>query len=146
MNAKHLQTNLSLSADQLAQHGVVYQYITPDPQTYQTSLDHWKQQRNYIAQDQITLTPNTPNLETLLEKFSKEHLHTDDEVRYILSGSGIFDIRSIQDEWIRLTVHAGDFIIVPANMYHRFTLTDEKKIDAIRLFKENPSWVPIYRT
>jgi 1,2-dihydroxy-3-keto-5-methylthiopentene dioxygenase len=42
-------------------------------------------------------------------------------------------------------VEAGDFILVPANRHHLFYLSPLKMIRAVRLFKDNPSWTPIYR-
>ncbi len=145
MQTFYLESTKLMTPLTLEQQGLLYQYLPPNQATYQAALDKWKTERGYTAQDQIQLTPQTENLNTILAKFDKEHLHTDDEVRYILDGAGIFDIRSKENDWIRILVQAGDFLIVPANMYHRFFLTEEKSIHAIRLFKENPSWVPIYR-
>jgi 1,2-dihydroxy-3-keto-5-methylthiopentene dioxygenase len=75
----------------------------------------------------------------------EEHLHTDDEVRFLLSGSGVFEIRSLDDRWMKVIVEPSDFILVPANRFHRFYLTDEKKIQCVRLFKDQSGWTPIYR-
>jgi 1,2-dihydroxy-3-keto-5-methylthiopentene dioxygenase len=137
--------NKPISQDQLRAQGIFYEYILPSPVSYQLALNQWKTHRSYTAQDEIKITPQTPNLEGILDMFYKEHLHTDDEARYILKGTGIFDIRSQDDKWMRVKVEPGDLIIIPANRYHRFKLTDEKTITAIRLFKDNPSWTPIYR-
>ena len=41
----------------------------------------------------IDVRPETLNLDTMLAKFSREHWHDDDEVRFIVEGRGLFHIR-----------------------------------------------------
>ena len=99
----------------------------------------------YPVQDEVQLSPETENLEAICDKFKDEHLHTDDEVRFVIEGAGIFDIRDDEDVWIRVVVEPGDLIVVPKDRYHRFFLTDEKTIRCKRLFKDSAGWTPHYR-
>ncbi|MEM6996960.1 MAG: cupin domain-containing protein [Myxococcota bacterium] len=131
--------------DDLHAVGVKTDVMPVDPDAYQPPLDALKSAAGYVEQDIVELSPDTENLEAICAKFSDEHLHTDDEVRYVLAGEGIFDIRSADDRWMRVTVEVGDLIVVPANLHHRFLLTERKHIRCVRLFKDASGWVPHYR-
>jgi 1,2-dihydroxy-3-keto-5-methylthiopentene dioxygenase len=133
------------SLDHLAAVGVTYERLEVDPDAFQPPLDALKSARGYVEQDIIELRPDTPNLDAICDKFKDEHLHADDEVRFVLEGEGIFDIRDAADRWVRVTVESGDLIVVPANLHHRFFLTDQKHIRCVRLFKDASGWVPHYR-
>ncbi|MSP74226.1 MAG: cupin domain-containing protein [Myxococcales bacterium] len=134
-----------LTASDLAAQGVYFQQLPLDPERYQGPLDEVKADNGYIEQDIVALDPHTPNLEAICAKFIDEHTHDDDEVRFVLEGAGIFDIRSTDDRWMRVQVDAGDLIVVPKGRNHRFLLTEARSIRCVRLFKDAAGWVPIYR-
>ncbi len=136
----------AISADALEAQGVLYARISTEPNQYRAPLDKVKSDHAYVEEDIIELRPDTPNLEGICAKFIDEHYHDDDEVRFVLGGEGIFDIRSTDDRWMRVVVEKGDLIVVPAGRHHRFMLTDKKAIRCVRLYKDESGWVPHYRT
>lgn len=133
----------ALTADQLREFGVVHQRLPVDARA--AELARIKREHGYLAEDEVSLSKETENLEAICAKFDKEHFHTLDEVRFVVEGEGIFDVRDERDRWVRIAVEAGDLIIIPARMYHRFFLTESKKIRCARLFVNHEGWTPLYR-
>ena len=146
MNAYFLdQPELAISGDDLARHGVFYRQLPVAEADYAESLQKLRDERGYVQMDEVRLNEQTPNLAGLLDKFFKEHLHTDEEIRFLTDGAGIFDLRDDQDRWMRVHVVAGDLIIVPANLHHRFALDEQKSIVCKRLFQNTLGWEAVLR-
>jgi len=111
---------------------------------YAPYLDALKQKGGYITADVIDVNAQTPNLEAMLDKFRDEHHHDEDEVRFILSGQGVFHIHPASGPVVAVTVQAGDLLLVPTGTQHWFDLCEDKQIRAIRLFQDPAGWTPIY--
>nr|XP_018627853.1 1,2-dihydroxy-3-keto-5-methylthiopentene dioxygenase 2-like [Nicotiana tomentosiformis] len=58
---------------------------------------------------------------------------------------GYFDVPDSNGAWIRIWVKKGGLIVVPAGIYHRFTLDSSNNIKAIRLFAGDPIWTAYNR-
>ncbi len=145
MKAIWLETGKDITAEELNAQGVSYRRLPTEEAAYKPPLEKIMGENGYVTMDQVKMWPEMQNFDALCQKFVGEHLHTDDEVRFVLAGSGVFEIRSLDDRWMKVTVEPQDFISVPANRYHRFYLTDEKKIQCVRLFKDQSGWTPLYR-
>lgn len=113
-------------------------------QVFRSEIDDLSRKRGYVTEDVISLSPTTPNLDQLLESFKAEHHHTDDEVRFIVSGHGIFAIKGRDGRYFDVELEPGDLISVPQNYRHYFTLMEDRQVVAIRIFKTTEGWVPIY--
>jgi 1,2-dihydroxy-3-keto-5-methylthiopentene dioxygenase len=88
-----------------------------------------------IVQEIISISKDTlPGYEEKIKTFYQEHIHTDEEIRYILDGAGFFDVRDFEDRWIRIHCKRGDLIILPEGIYHRFTL-DEGNYTKVSMMK-----------
>lgn len=151
--------------DFLAGINIVYEYWEPVADlsqdasaeevlsAYSKRINELKSRGGYVTADVIIVNKNTPGLDAMLAKFNIEHRHDEDEVRYILSGRGLFHIHSQQqqqqqrqqrDQVVAVEVEAGDLICIPRNTLHWFDLCGDRKIRAIRLFQNVSGWTPYY--
>ncbi|EPG66110.1 acireductone dioxygenase [Leptospira wolffii] len=121
--------------------------VDEEKETLLKNLDYrfevLKEKEGYQSRDLIVLHPDVPGLGEMLAKFDKVHYHTDDEVRYIVDGSGVFGF-ALGGEKFLVKVFKNDFISVPKNTNHWFTLDENKRIKAVRYFQDMSGWVPNY--
>ena len=79
-------------------------------QAFQVEIDDISERRGYQASDIISLSDSNPNLDELLKNFERKHIHTDDEVRYIVSGHGVFIIQGKDERFFEVHLTPGDLI------------------------------------
>ncbi len=111
---------------------------------YAPEIQRLIQRGNYVTADVINVSPSTPNLEALLDKFNKEHTHDEDEVRFVVDGSGVFHVNPVSNPVFAVEMHSGDLINVPRGTRHWFNLCGDKTIKTIRLFQDPSGWTPHY--
>ena len=111
---------------------------------YAAEIDRLKKSGGYVTADVIDVKPDTPNLDMMLAKFSREHWHDEDEVRFIIEGRGLFHIHPASGPVFAIEVEAGDLIRVPRGTHHWFDLCVDRRIRAIRLFQDTSGWTPHY--
>ena len=153
---RHIEDSSEISAF-LAPFGITYERwdlggsrVNPDASNdeilaaYAPEVNRLKERGGYVTADVINVTPETPNLEMLIAKFNKEHTHSDDEVRFIIKGRGLFHIHPPQGPVFAIQLDAGDLINVPAGTKHWFDFCQEHSVRAIRLFKDPAGWTPAY--
>jgi 1,2-dihydroxy-3-keto-5-methylthiopentene dioxygenase len=87
-------------------------------EAYRPEIERLKAAGGYVTADVINVTPQTPGLQQMLDRFNKEHRHTEDEVRFIVRGRGIFHINPVDQPVFALQVGPGDLINVPAGTRH----------------------------
>jgi len=111
---------------------------------YAPEIERLKKAGNFVTADVINVNPQTPNLDTMLAKFAKEHTHSEDEVRFTVRGSGVFHIHPKNGPVFAIQVESGDLINVPAGTEHWFDLCNDRTIRCIRLFQDQSGWTPHY--
>lgn len=119
--------NVPVTAEQMRELGICYWKFDADAYEYPVKAVPWdpkdavdpklkqlRDDRGYSYADIITIHPDTlPGYEEKLKMFFEEHIHDAEEIRYVLSGSGYFDVRDKNDKWVRVHVKKGDLMTLP---------------------------------
>lgn len=111
---------------------------------YGPEIERLRARGGFVTADVINVNPQTPNLDAMLAKFSKEHTHSEDEVRFTVRGSGVFHIHPPGGPVFGVQVESGDLINVPKGTRHWFDLCNDRTIRCIRLFQDMSGWAPLY--
>ena len=111
---------------------------------YAPEIERLNKRGGFVTADVIDVNPETPGLDAMLDKFKVEHTHDEDEVRFVVDGSGIFHVNPVSNPVFAVEMHAGDLINVPRGTQHWFNLCKDKTIKTIRLFQDPSGWTPHY--
>ncbi|GAA3670616.1 acireductone dioxygenase [Nonomuraea antimicrobica] len=112
---------------------------------YRTEVERVIAEEGYTFVDVAQLhpddSPDWPERATAArQKFLNEHTHDDDEVRYFVSGSGIFYLH-VNGKVHAVLCEAGDLLSVPRNTTHWFDMGTEPDFTAIRFFHDDDGWI-----
>ncbi|KAF7003061.1 hypothetical protein CFC21_018442 [Triticum aestivum] len=130
-----------LPLSKLQEIGVLYWHLDPKRPESEEELAKIRKDRGYNYMDHLNICPGKlADFEEKLKNFFTEHKHADEEIRYSLEGGGYFDVRDKDDKWVRIWIKEGDIIVLPAGIYHRFTLDAANQVKLMKLFLGEPVW------
>lgn len=127
--------NIPVSVEELQSIGICYwkmpdvdKYDYPalavpyDPKdTADPKLQALRDSRGYSYADIITVHPDhLPNFNDKIKAFFEEHIHDAEEIRYALGGSGYFDVRDLNDRWVRICIEV--CFVICGGLYYRVWL------------------------
>ncbi|OAX37929.1 Acireductone dioxygenase [Rhizopogon vinicolor AM-OR11-026] len=142
-------SGVEVSDDILRSIGVLHRHIPIDAEgKYEQEVAAVAKERDYKDQDIISISKEGLGdaYEPMLNAFYNEHMHEEEEIRYLLEGCAFFDVREHSSErWIRCHTGVGDLLVMPPGIYHRFTLDMGNQLKAMRFFKNEPKWVAYNR-
>ncbi|WP_214414811.1 1,2-dihydroxy-3-keto-5-methylthiopentene dioxygenase [Sphaerisporangium fuscum] len=112
---------------------------------YRAEIDRVIAEEGYTFVDVARLRPDggadwPERASAARQKFLNEHTHDDDEVRYFVSGSGIFYLHT-GGRVHAVLCEAGDLLSVPKNTTHWFDMGTEPDFTAIRFFHDDDGWI-----
>jgi 1,2-dihydroxy-3-keto-5-methylthiopentene dioxygenase len=108
--------------------------------TYAELVTRERDAHGYASIDVVSVSPSTPNLAALRQKFLSEHTHVENEARFMVEGAGAFYLRC-GGEVLILELTAGDLISVPDGTRHWFDMGAQPRFTAIRFFTRPDGWV-----
>ncbi|XP_065049503.1 acireductone dioxygenase 2-like [Musa acuminata AAA Group] len=134
----HCEPKKFVSLDKLADLGIVTWRLNAENHENDEDLKKIREARGCSFVYTVDMHPERlPDYEAKLKSYFQEHRHTNEETSYCLEGSGYYDVRDKNDCWIRIALKKGGMIVIPAGIYHRFTLDTSNYIKA-NLFLTKP--------
>ncbi len=111
--------NEPVSVDVLQDLGMLCFHVDADTYVQSRALERICAERGYKNRDELQCCPaKLPNYDDKIKTFFTEHLHEDEEIRFVLAGSGYFDVRDRKDRWIRVKVGKSDLLVLVSGNAH----------------------------
>jgi 1,2-dihydroxy-3-keto-5-methylthiopentene dioxygenase len=110
---------------------------------YAPEIEALKAEGGFQTVDVVRVTPDHPDRAAMRSKFLSEHTHAEDEIRFFVSGQGLFTLHH-DDRVFDVLCTEGDLMSVPAGMRHWFDMGAAPQFTAIRLFVNPDGWVAAF--
>lgn len=107
---------------------------------YRSDIDRLVAANGFQSVDVVSIAPDNPNKEAMRAKFLDEHAHKENEVRFFVAGSGLFDLH-VGSKVYEVLCEKGDLISVPDGATHWFDMGPQPSFVAIRFFTQPDGWV-----
>lgn len=129
----------------LAQAGVRFEHWAANPAltaqsthedilaAYAADIARVKQERGDLTVDVVSIDEKHPDKVELRAQFIDEHTHSEDEVRFFVSGRGLFNLH-INEHIYAVLCEKGAFLSVPAGTQHWFDMGEHPRFTALRFF------------
>jgi 1,2-dihydroxy-3-keto-5-methylthiopentene dioxygenase len=123
--------------------------VSPDAEgdaivaAYRAHLDALMGSTGAGSADVIKLRPGNEAYPAIRRKFIDEHTHTEDEVRFFVSGAGNF-VLHLNGRVYDAHCAQGDLISVPAGTRHWFDAGENPNATVLRVFTDTTGWTPHY--
>ncbi len=111
---------------------------------YGDFLTPYMKKNKYQTADVICIREDMPQLPELKNKFLQEHTHSEDEVRFFVSGKGLFWFHIPDAPIFSVLCEAGDLLSVPAGIRHWFDMGEKPYVKVIRMFIDPQGWIAQY--
>ena len=107
---------------------------------YHDEIETLKTTCGFTTADIVSLTPDNEKAAEFRQKFLSEHIHSEDEIRFFIEGSGIFYL-NLDNTVYALLCEQHDLISVPDGTPHWFDMGPAPHFRCIRLFTNPEGWV-----
>jgi 1,2-dihydroxy-3-keto-5-methylthiopentene dioxygenase len=111
---------------------------------YRDQIEEVSREGGFTKVDVVDVNPGTPGLDAMLARFSSEHWHDEDEVRFTVHGRGLYHIHVPNGPVAAIETAPGDMIRVPRGTLHWFDLCGDRTIKSVRFFQDPTGWTPHY--